>query len=68
MDADPLDSFDQQLAEVARLLGRGLLLRLAAEPRLEAAGSLEDPLASGGPESVHGPAGGSRRPRDQEGR
>ena len=67
MDADPLASFDQQLAEVARLLGRGLL-RLASEGRLEAAGGLEDPLASGGPESVHGAAGGSRRLRDQEGR
>ncbi len=63
MDADPLDSFDQQFAEVARLLGRGLL-RLVSEGRLEPAVTSEDPLASGGPTSVHGPAGGSRRPRD----
>jgi hypothetical protein len=63
MDADHLDSFDQQLAEVARLLGRGLL-RLASEDGLEAAENLEDPLASSEPESVHGPAGGSRRLRD----
>ena len=62
MDADPLESFGQQLAEVARLLGRGLL-RLVSEGRLEPADTSEDPLASGGPESVHG-AGGSRRPRD----
>jgi len=63
MDADGLDSFDQQLAEVARLLGRGLL-RLGSDGRLEAAEEAEDPLASGRPESVHGAAGDARR-RDQ---
>ena len=64
MDTHHLESFDQQLAEVARLLGRGLV-RLAAEDRLEAVDTSADPLASDGSESVHGHAGGSRRPREQ---
>ena len=57
MDTDYLESFEQQLAEVARLLGRGLL-SLAAEGRLEAADTSADPLASSGPGSVYGHAGG----------
>ena len=54
------DSFDEQFAEVVRILGRGLL-RLAEERSRGAADEAvegpQDPLASGPAESVHGAGG-----------
>lgn len=60
MSARDQDSFDDQFAEVVRILGTGLL-RLAEERSREAAEEAvegpQDPLASAPVESVHGAGG-----------
>ena len=60
MSARDQDTFDEQFAEVVRILARGLL-RVAAERSRETAGEAaegpQDPLASAPAKSVHGAGG-----------